>query len=232
MNNEIRFGSDIIEKRRQDLYEDIKERLASQAIRYIIGISGSSEADKADQTEAVLEDFIYQFSGKDCAILTGGTEGGIPQASVDIAKKFDVPTIGVFPKQGRYYTLRSSLDLMIETSPPDIGDGLFGTETPAFVNMLDGALVVGGGCGTLAETCTILKISDKRIRDKLRGVEGVKNPVYLVSLAGSGGAADLATTLIKDFGQYTELYTPESPISSGNTAARFMLEKLKSSSEQ
>lgn len=228
MNNEFRFDSKELEKHREELQLKIKESLGRQAILHVIGISGGAESDKTEQTEEILEDFIYQLRGGGYAVLTGGTEGGIPEMSIKTAKKFSVPTIGVFPHQGQKYALRDSLDLIIETSPPDIGEGFFGTETPTFINMLDASMIMGGGYGTLVEAGTILKTNEKRIRDKARDIKNIKDPIYLAPIVESGGATNHILTIAKDLGKYSKLYMPDSPIYDGTTAAQFILDKLSS----
>lgn len=105
---------------------------------------------------------------------------------MEMAKRLDVPTIGVFPKQGRKYALLGALDIAIETSPPDIGDGIFGTEAPTFVNILDGATIIGGSYGTLTEVSTILKTNAKRARDRSRNVEGGATATLFRTDCGNG----------------------------------------------
>lgn len=159
--------------------------------------------------------------------MTGGTKGGVPQLGMEMAKRLDVPTIGVFPKQGRKYALLGALDIAIETSPPDIGDGIFGTEAPTFVNILDGATIIGGSYGTLTEVSTILKTNAKRARDRSRNVEGALPPLYFAPIAGTGGAADLAYSLARDLGGDIGLSMPEEPATDGVAAARFIADNLE-----
>ena len=223
----IQFGSSDIEKYRQELCSRVQETMAQYAIRYIVGISGDADLTRQMQTEEIIEDFVSQFQGKNYAVLTGGTEGGVPQLGVETAKRLGIPTIGVFPKQGRKYALSDSLDVAIETSPPDIGDGIFGTETPTFVNMLDGATIIGGSYGTLTEAATILKTNAKRARDRSRNVDGAMRPLYFAPIAGTGGAADLAYAIARDTGVDIGSSMPQAPTTDGVSAAQFIAHRLE-----
>ena len=123
--------------------------------------------------------------------------------------------------------IRNLLDLAIEISPPDIGEGIFGTETPSFVNMLDGAMIIGGEYGTLTEAATILKVNTKRVRDRSRG-QSVKHPIYLAPIAGSGGAADIIYSTIRVMDCDTGDCIPNNPIYSGSEAADFIICNMSS----
>ena len=211
----------------------MNEALASLAVRYVVGMSGDADPDKQILTQDIIEEFATHFIGGNYAILTGGTEGGVPQMGVETAKRLGIPTIGVFPKQGTKYTLLSQLDLAIETSPPDIGDGTFGTETPAFVNMLDGATVIGGGYGTLTEISTILKTNTKRARDRSRGLPDTQDPIYFAPITSTGGAAASVYNLTHNLGgdMETSLGMPISPATDGHDAAKFIYDRLNADIE-
>lgn len=225
--NLIQFNSSDLEKYRQELRLQVQEMMTRYAIRYAVGISGDANLAHQTQTESILEEFVSQFQGKNYAILTGGTEGGIPQLGIETARRLGVPTIGVFPKQGRKYALLGSLDIAIETSPPDIGDGIFATETPTFVNMLDGATIIGGSYGTLAEVSTILKTNAKRTRDHSRNIEGTLRPLYFAPITGTGGVADLVYAIARDLSGSIESSMPKEPAPDGLSAARFIIDRLE-----
>lgn len=221
------FGSGDLEKYRQELQLRVQDAMTQYAIRYVVGISGDADSSCQIEAEGILENFISQFQGKNYAILTGGTEGGIPQLGVETARRLGVPTIGVFPKQGRKYALLNLLDLAIETSSPDIGEGVFGTETPSFVNMLNGATIIGGNYGTLAEAVTIFKTNAKRARDRSRSVDGAMPPIYFAPIAGTGGAADLAYAIARGIGIDIGSSMPQAPTADGVSAAQFITHRLK-----
>ena len=226
--NLFNFGDNDFEKIREDIRARVGEKMSECAIRYIVGISGDADPDRRVEIESILESFTLQFQGGDYAILTGGTEGGVPQLGVEVAKKLEIPTIGVFPKQGRKYALLKSLDIAIETSSPDIGDGIFGSETPTYVSMLDGATIIGGSYGTLTEASTILKTNSKRARDRARGVDGALPPLYFAPISGTGGVADLAYSIRNNLGDDIGSSMPRNPVATGEDAAQFIKDSLES----
>lgn len=225
--NSFKFNSNAAELRRIETMAAIRNCMARCAIEYVIGISGSADGKNSLRAPDIVESFMSKLQYNNCAILTGGTEGGLPQLGIEVAKKYDIPTIGVFPKQGAKYALKNLLDLAIEISPPDIGEGIFGTETPSFVNMLDGAMIIGGEYGTLTEAATILKVNTKRVRNRLRG-QSVKHPIYLVPIAGSGGAADIVYDTMRAIDCDTGYCIPNYPIDNGSDAADFIICNLNS----
>ena len=226
--NPIECNSPAVAEYRQEMRQRINDALASLAVRRVIGMSGDADPDKQALTQDIIEEFATHFIGGDYAILTGGTEGGVPQMGVETAKRLGIPTIGVFPKQGAKYALLSQLDLAIETSPPDIGDSTFGTETPAFVNMLDGATVIGGSYGTLTEVSTIMKTNVKRARDRSRELPDAQEPIYFAPIASTGGAASSAYELAHSLGGNIEdsLGMPISPAIDSRVAAKFIYDQL------
>jgi predicted Rossmann-fold nucleotide-binding protein len=227
--NHMRFNSDEYEKYRDELEQEVRQTLAQNSIKFVLGIVGDGGDDQLGEVESAVNEFVKEIKGQGYAILTGGTEGGIPQLGVEITKKHDIPRIGVFPKQGRKYALLKDLDLAIEATQPDIGDGNFGTETPSFVNLLDGATIIGGSYGTLVEATTILKVNTKRIADKEKGKENTPGSIFLAPIQGTGGAADHIYEIAKVFKRGAEQCLPDvdEPITTGLDAARFLRRKLE-----
>lgn len=227
--NHIKFVNSEHDKYRTELELRVKDFLAENAVKHVLGITGDGDDKLLRVAEKVVEEFVEEIKGKDYAILTGGTEGGIPELGTKIAKRLDVPRIGVFPKQGEKYALFKDLDIAIEATMPDVGDGLFGAETPTFVNLLDGATVLGGSYGTLVEVTTILKTNVKRIKDKTNEVEGAREPIYFAPVYGTGGAADMAYNIAGSFGRDVEKAMPENYVVNGMQAAQFLQAKLRRS---
>ena len=227
--NHIRFNSSEYEKHRIELMQRVKDTLAQNAISFVLGITGDGGDELLGKAEIAIGEFMDEIKGKGYAILTGGTEGGIPQLGVELAKENNIPRIGVFPKQGRKYALLDDLDLAIEATLPDIGDGNFGTETPSFVNLLDGATVIGGSYGTLVEAVTMLKVNTKRIKDKEKGKDDTRNPIFLAPIRGTGGVADHMYEVSKVFQRGAEQCLPgeHESILTGADAAKFLRRKLE-----
>ena len=227
--NHIRFNSSEYEKHRIELMQRVKDTLAQNAINCVLGITGDGDDALMGKAETVIGEFMDEIKGKGYAILTGGTEGGIPQLGVELAKENNIPRIGVFPKQGRKYALMDDLDLAIEATLPDIGDGNFGTETPSFVNLLDGATVIGGSYGTLVEATTMLKVNTKRIKDKEQSKDDIRDPIFLAPILGTGGAADHLYEVAKVFQRGAEQCLPaeNESLLTGVDAAKFLRRKLE-----
>lgn len=214
-----------LESYRAEVQHVISQFMADNNIKFIIGLSGDADTSPEGQqkTTEFISEFISHIDDLPCSILTGGTSGGVPEVGIKIARASSIPTIGVFPEQGRRYALYPELDLSIETTPPLIGDGLFGTETPSFVNLLDGATIIGGGAGTLIEAATILKTNSKRQRMG-------QPPIYLCPISGSGGAADMTYAIPGVEGVQESL--PDFQIVNGEQAANFLKSKLLARSEK
>jgi len=133
--------------------------------------------------EKILGECIGLLRGYQIAVLTGGTKFGVPKTATEIAKKYGLKTIGVYPLIGKKHVLDSGfldLDICIE---PSFGESQWGDESPIFAQLLDGVVVYGGGAGTLIECAHILKMNENL---KKKGI-----PMkYIVPISGTGGVAD------------------------------------------
>lgn len=198
------------------LQSEINAFRKSFSISIIISISGGAEEHNHAYAETAITQLIKGLKPLSFAVLTGGTEGGIPELGTKIATSLEIPTIGVFPPKAHKYALLNDLDLAIQTLPPSIGSPGFGTETPSFAQLPDYAVVIGGSYGTLAEVSTILKGNTKRIKDG-------KNPIYLCPLAGSGGVAELIPTLV-ELSPNLLSCLPLQTLTTGAAIARFIIE--------
>lgn len=234
-----------LEEQREITESRVRDFLQQNSLDYVVALVGDSESSGpvANRNQAILEEFFGNLAHKQrFAIQTGGTEGGIPQYGVDIARAHDLPTIGVYPHASRKYSLGEvglqPVDLAIET--PDIvyGKTTFGSETPVFANTIDGALILGGGYGTRTEVSTFLKVNKGRERDR-RGVEqalacggnvdphkiaALKNVIYLCPIAGTGKTAEELAMLrmLEDAGDCL----PAQQIRTGEQAAEFINTRL------
>jgi len=221
----MRYENPDLEKYRNEVWEKIKEFLGSQGIKYVIGISGDADPSSKVDIRSTIEEFVSGISDLPCAIQTGGTKYGVPELGLDIANDFHLPTIGVFPEQGRKYALYDRLDFAVETYAPTIGDPTFGTETPSFAQLLDGATVVGGSFGTLTEVSTILKTSGIRMKAE-------RPPIYLAPIAGTGGVADAAYGFASmDTKGVVSASMPDVLLDNGTEAAAFLRDRLLADAE-
>lgn len=185
-------------------------------IRCLIAISGGSD-NHDEAVTVIISELLTGLKDTRVGVLSGGTEGGIPEIATKLARDFSFPTVGVFPKDGRKYALLDKLDFAIEALPPLYGKAGFGTETPTFIAIASGMTVIGGEFGTLAEVASVLKNNKSRLK---KGEE----PVYLCPIRGLGGVAELIGTFPRIEQMSSAL--PEAPIYNGRAAASFFKDKL------
>lgn len=234
-----------LEGLRRETEDRVRDFLTNNSLYYILALIGDSdsEGEVVVRNRGILEEFFDHLSDRHLyAVQTGGTEGGLPQYGLELAKEFDLPTIGVYPAASSKYALHephhTPADLVVET--PDIiyGKTTFGSETPVFVNLLDAAVVLGGGYGTRTEASTILKVNKGRVRDartiakkQASGedvdpakIAGLRPPVYLCPIEGTGKTADeLATSApLEDVGDSM----PDPAVRTGEEAAQFISSRL------
>ncbi len=171
--------------------------LNTYGLKKIIGFSGSADTklsgipndDPLQQKyrefyqsfyKRIISDVLGVLNGYKVAILTGGTDGGIPELAVRKAKEFGFKTIGVFPKVGKKYSLESSLiDLSIMVDPL-IGESRWGDEGSVWTALVDAMIVISGQAGTLTECAHIQKINEALIKYN-------KVPKYIIPIYGTGG---------------------------------------------
>lgn len=179
-----------IEAHLQRIGDALVDLRSSYPIDFIVSISGAASEHSAVFAHAAISQIMEGLRRLPCAVLTGGTAGGVPEFATRTAKAVGLPTIAVFPSRAKKHVLFDQIDLPIETLPPSVGKATFGTETPTFAQLPDYAVVIGGSYGTLAEVSTILKINAKRDKDGVRTID-------ICPLTGSGGVADLIHTLVR-----------------------------------
>lgn len=217
MIDNIEVGNRSVVCCREQTAQAVKNFYTHFGIKVMIGICGGSDEQDLGKTSGIISELLLGLKDHKIAILTGGTKGGIPELAVTIAKEFCVPTVGVFPQDGRKYALLDKLDLAIESLPPSIGKAGFGTETPTFVQLLHGLIVIGGEFGTLVEAATVLKNNKDRLRKNLP-------VIYVCPMKGTGGVADI----IRNLPAIDKVIAclPEEDIYNGADAARFLRKKL------
>lgn len=179
----------------------VNEFMLEHGIQKIISFSGGSDdkllsvsADDPMQShykdlklkvdERLITDALGKLRGYEVAILTGGTEGGVPELATTIAKKFGFKTIGVFPKKGEKYALGNDLIDLSICVDSQIGESMWGDEGAIWTGLIDGAIVIGGGAGTLTECAHLQKINEAYISRDV-------TPKFIVPIHGTGGIADV-----------------------------------------
>lgn len=185
------------------------------AISFIISISGGAEERNFSYVLKAINELVDGLANHNYAILTGGTEGGIPEMGTKIAREKGVPTIGIFPPKGRKYALLNDLDLAIETLPSSIGQASFGAESYSFSHVPDYAVFIGGSNGTLIEYGSMMKINAKRRKES-------QKPINILPLTGSGGVADLIPMLVQQLSPELAYCLPSVKIVSGSQIAKYI----------
>ncbi|RJR30424.1 hypothetical protein C4564_00400 [Candidatus Microgenomates bacterium] len=150
----------------RDEYKLFKERTGFTRAMGIIGSSNPKDlTDKSlwlEQGLIALRKNIGNF-----AVISGGTEGGIPEVAIEVASKIGLPAIGVYPEAGRKYALLNRLDFPVCVPQNSLSDVTWGSETSVLVGLSDAFIVLGGSWGTLAEFSMAMKQNDSRYRKQL-----------------------------------------------------------------
>lgn len=137
---------------------------------------------KDEYVARIIRDILRPLTGHKLAILTGGTNWGVPRVATRIANEFNIKTIGVFPLRATDDALINELDFSVCVHPM-LRDSEWGDESPIFTKLLDGVIVMGGGAGTMVEVSHILKLNERYIKKDM--------PIkHIVPVLGTGGTAD------------------------------------------
>lgn len=218
-----------IEAVRAETVAKVESFLQSNGLMYVVALIGDSETSGAIgmRNTGIITEFMENLSSRQqYAIQTGGTSGGVPELGTKIARQFGMATIGVYPAAVRNYALPEPADLVIETPDLVFGRTSFGTETPTFVNMLSGAVLLGGSFGTRAEVSSILRTNKSRQATLRRDPNTSERPIYLCPVAGTGRSADelVRLSIDEDIGEC--LPAPRNSVTTGLEAATFINNKL------
>lgn len=228
--------------------ERLPALLHERGIRQVIAFSGGSRpptiastpdvsrqlkaASDLLATDVLGNTLDYLSTYKACVgILTGGTKGGIPEQAACLAKAKGFNTIGIFPAAGAKHSLPDEvLDIAVcvasdlkDSCAVRAGDAAkfssqWGDEASLFSKVLDGVLVLGGVAGTMVEVAHLLKLNERRFKDKLP-------PKFIVPIAGSGGIAD-ALPYLPALPEVRAWCMPQRLIHSGTEAAKLLEDKL------
>lgn len=165
-----------------------------------------------------IEKTLVKLADYRVAILTGGTNGGVPALAARTAKKHGFATIGVTPYTGIKHSLRSDIiDYQIVVEPV-CEPSCWGDETPTFCKLIDALVVYGGSAGTGVEVMHLLKINEARLKAGL--------PMkFIIPIHGSGGTADLVPHMPTKL-TVKAACLPRTPITNGLAAAEFLEEHL------
>lgn len=212
-----RYQNIRVNAHRKQIYQAVADFKKEFAVDEIIGICGGSENIGQEHAEGIIRGLATSLQNRNVAVLTGGTKGGIPMWGVEIATDYGLPTIGVYPPDGKKYSLKQGLDLAVETMPPSYGDATFGTETAALIALSNAFAIIGGEFGTLGEVAFALKNNNRLI-------EKGQNPKYICPISDTGGVADGIRNLPSI--EKVLACLPNRPVYTGEQAGLFFIEKL------
>lgn len=188
-------------------WSEVDEFLDRPEVENAIWFIGGADCSEADVGK-IVDKAMQQFEEENIGVVTGGTEGGLPEIAARRAKEYGIPTLGIYPERGEKYFLEEVNDHSAMVSPT-YGESTWGDESEIGAKIVDGVIVFGGSEGTMAE----YSLSQK------------EDSAYAVAIEGTGGLADD----LQDMSIYSESdYTPDSEIQNGREAAKFILNNLNS----
>lgn len=195
------------------------ENLNRLGVEKIIAFSGGSES--GNLAESIAEASLDVFKDYPVAILNGGTSWGLSKCTTEMAKKRNLPVIGVFPSRGVKYAMKE-LDFPIEVKPT-YGSSEWGDATEIFAKLPHGVEIIEGALGTTIEFAYLMKINEGRIHYS-------QTPVYIVPIR-SAPLPDLSNVanlshLFPIKSDIMKACMPNLDIYDGKSAADFLIQKL------
>jgi predicted Rossmann-fold nucleotide-binding protein len=164
-------------------------------IGLVIGVIGGASLENLPVAEKILMDgFVEarQTVGK-FAILSGGTEGGVPEMSVRVAQKLGLPSVGVYPASVEKKSLGEKLGYKHPVPTPDLCEIKWGVETPVLTSLGDVFVLFGGEWGSLVEVGMIMK--------RNKGLVGNgEAPIPLIVVKDSGPVVKHIIDMTNEFG--------------------------------
>ncbi len=193
--------------------------LKSMGIERVVAFSGGSDENEGsvkiflEQSMDVLKDFPV-------AVLTGGTNWGIPKYATLAAGERGIKTIGVMPEYAvrKGYSLGDKLDFEF-VAKSRMRNSEFGDESEVFAKLADGMIVIGGFLGTAVEFYHVMKMNERKIKYG-------ETPTYISPVKGFGGFSEsiLKICLPK---RVKEECLPSELLENGADAVKFLTEKMK-----
>lgn len=203
-----------MENTKNQLEERVSIFMKENKLEKIIAFSGGAD-EKEIVVSEIIEDCMSYIQNYPVAILTGGTNEGVPRIANDIAKSYGIKTIGVLPSKGEK-SVNKNLDLKLVIEPRLL-DSHYGDDSEVFAKLSDGVTILGGGNGTAIEFYHMMKMNDSKIKHG-------DAPIYIAPIAGIGGISEEIYTLnsVKN----RDIILPRRRVYDGDAAMRFLSEKL------
>ena len=161
-------------------------------------VVGNNENGSTPELEKVAYETGLEIAKSGSVLITGGL-GGVMRAACHGAKDADGLTVGIIPQNDPSFA-NEYCDIVIPS-----GIGL----ARDFLNALsaDGVIIIGGGSGTLSETCAAYMH---------------KKPI--VAIKNTGGIAEMFTDKYLDHRQNVKIVGVDSP----KEAVKYILAKITS----
>ncbi len=161
-------------------------------------VVGNNENGSTPELEKVAYETGLEIAKSGSVLITGGL-GGVMRAACHGAKDADGLTVGIIPQNDPSFA-NEYCDIVIPS-----GIGL----ARDFLNALsaDGVIIIGGGSGTLSETCAAYMH---------------KKPI--VAIKNTGGIADMFTDKYLDHKKNVKIVGVDSP----KEAVKYILKKITS----
>ena len=161
-------------------------------------VVGNNENGSTPELEKVAYETGLEIAKSGSVLITGGL-GGVMRAACHGAKDADGLTVGIIPQNDPSFA-NEYCDIVIPS-----GIGL----ARDFLNALsaDGVIIIGGGSGTLSETCAAYMH---------------KKPI--VAIKNTGGIADMFTDKYLDHRQNVKIVGVDCP----KEAVKYILGKINS----
>lgn len=161
-------------------------------------VVGNNENGSTPELEKVAYETGLEIAKSDSVLITGGL-GGVMRAACHGAKDAGGITVGIIPQNDPSFA-NEYCDIVIPT-----GIGL----ARDFLNALsaDGVIIIGGGSGTLSETCAAYMH---------------KKPI--AAIKNTGGIAEMFVDKYLDHRQNVKIVGVNSP----KEAVKYILEKINS----
>lgn len=161
-------------------------------------VVGNNENGSTPELEKVAYETGLEIAKSGSVLITGGL-GGVMRAACHGAKDADGLTVGIIPQNDPSFA-NEYCDIVIPS-----GIGL----ARDFLNALsaDGVIIIGGGSGTLSETCAAYMH---------------KKPI--VAIKNTGGIAEMFTDKYLDHRQNVKIVGVDSP----KEAVKYILGKITS----
>src|SRR3989344_1228771 len=153
MTTEITFN------RPQEIPPFLRRNNLKATIAFVGGAPGQSTADQEEKIRNIIHGAIAYFATYPVALISNGTEWGVPKYTCQFGLKYSLPIIRIFPVKAKKYLLPETFALDISVGSR-FKQSEWGDDTEVLIKAASGIIIIGGGRGTLIECLHWIKIND------------------------------------------------------------------------